>query len=167
MFNNYGPRQNPRYVTGTIVTQALEREAIELGSLEPLRDFCFCTDGVRGHLTVAAHGIPGDLYVYGQGKNISMRDWADLILRVGREQGFWGDDREIVTTQLRVRPGSSEVMALRVGYEKLHRETGWEPNVSWEEGIAKTIAWYAENRERWLGRVDWMTREPTVATGST
>jgi dTDP-glucose 4,6-dehydratase len=167
MFNNYGPRQNPRYVTGTIVTQALERETIELGSLEPLRDFCFCTDGVRGHLTVAAHGIPGDLYVYGQGKNISMRDWADLILRVGREQGYWGDDREIVTTELRVRPGSSEVMALRVGYEKLNRETGWEPNVSWEEGVAKTIAWYAENRARWLGRVDWMTREPTVATRST
>jgi dTDP-glucose 4,6-dehydratase len=167
MFNNYGPRQNPRYVTGTIITQALERETIELGSLEPLRDFCFCTDGVRGHLTVAAQGIPGDVYVYGQGRNISMRDWADLILRVGRERGHWGDDREIVTTPLRVRPGSSEVMALRVGYEKLHRETGWEPLVSWEEGVAKTIAWYAENRERWLGRVDWMTREPTVATGST
>src|SRR5215204_2909819 len=167
MFNNYGPRQNPRYVTGTIITQALTRETIELGQLEPLRDFCFCTDGVRGHLTVAARGIPGDLYVYGQGKNISMRDWADLILRVGREQGYWGDDREIVTTALRVRPGSSEVMALRVGYEKLHRETGWEPRVSWEEGVAKTIAWYAENRHRWIGRVDWMTREPTVATGST
>ena len=36
--------------------------------LEPLRDFCFCTDGVRGHLTVAAHGQPGDVYVYGQGR---------------------------------------------------------------------------------------------------
>ena len=56
MFNNYGPRQNPRYVTGTIITQALTRETIELGALEPLRDFCFCTDGVRGHLTVAAQG---------------------------------------------------------------------------------------------------------------
>src|ERR671935_2718654 len=76
MFNNYGPRQNPRYVTGTIVTQALARETVELGALEPLRDFCFCTDGVRGHLTVAAHGIPGDVYVYGQGRNISMGDWA-------------------------------------------------------------------------------------------
>ena len=50
MFNNYGPRQNPRYVTGTIITQALTRETIELGALDPLRDFCFCTDGVRGHL---------------------------------------------------------------------------------------------------------------------
>src|SRR5919204_159324 len=83
MFNNYGPRQNPRYVTGTIVTQALARETVELGALEPLRDFCFCTDGVRGHLTVAAQGIPGDVYVYGQGRNISMADWSALILRVG------------------------------------------------------------------------------------
>src|SRR3954462_10350429 len=55
MFNNYGPRQNPRFVTGTIITQALTRPEVELGALEPLRDFCFCTDGVRGHLTVAAH----------------------------------------------------------------------------------------------------------------
>jgi dTDP-glucose 4,6-dehydratase len=161
MFNNYGPRQNPRYVTGTIITQALTREIIELGQLEPMRDFCFCTDGVRGHLTVAARGIPGDLYVYGQGKNISMREWAELILRVGREQGHW-EAREIVSTAERFRPGASEVMSLRVGYEKLNRETGWEPNVSWEDGVARTIAWFAENRPRWIGRVDWrsQTRAP-------
>jgi dTDP-glucose 4,6-dehydratase len=163
MFNNYGPRQNPRYVTGTIITQALERETIELGQLEPMRDFCFCTDGVRGHLMVAARGIPGDLYVYGQGENISMKEWADLILHVGREQGHWGD-RQIVSTLDRYRPGASEVLALRVGYEKLNRETGWEPRVSWKEGVAKTIAWYAENRDRWIGRVDWLsTGRPTVA----
>jgi dTDP-glucose 4,6-dehydratase len=162
MFNNYGPRQNPRYVTGTIISQALTRTEILLGALEPLRDFCFCTDGVRGHLTVAAHGVPGDVYVYGQGENISMQDWTDLILRVGREHGFWGDDRRIVTDESRLRPGVTDVMALKVGYEKLHAETGWEPKVTWEEGVLRTIQWYAENRERWLGRVDWLTpeREP-------
>src|SRR5712691_7823987 len=117
MFNNYGPRQNPRYVTGTVITQALDRDVVELGQLDPMRDFCFCTDGVRGHLTVAAKGIPGDLYVYGQGKNISMRDWVELILRVGRAEGYWGD-REVRSTEARYRPGGSEVMALRVGYEK-------------------------------------------------
>jgi dTDP-glucose 4,6-dehydratase len=161
MFNNYGPRQNPRYITGTIITQALTRETIELGQLDPMRDFCFCTDGVRGHLMVAARGIPGDLYVYGQGKNVSMREWADMILRIGREQGHWDASREVVSTADRYRPGASEVMALRVGYEKLNRETGWEPRISWEEGIAKTIEWYAANRDRWLGRVDWLT--PTRA----
>jgi dTDP-glucose 4,6-dehydratase len=166
MFNNYGPRQNPRYVTGTIITQALEREAIELGNLEPLRDFCFCTDGVRGHLTVAAHGIPGDVYVYGQGHNISMADWAGLIIRIGEDEGYWPKEtREVVQTPVRFRPGASDVMALRVGYEKLNRETGWEPKISWEEGISKTIAWYAENRDRWIGRVDWLpVTEPTVQT---
>jgi len=160
MFNNYGPRQNPRYITGTIITQALTRETIELGQLDPMRDFCFCTDGVRGHLMVAARGIPGDLYVYGQGQNVSMRDWAELILRVGRDNGYW-EGRELVTTADRYRPGASEVMALRVGFEKLNRETGWEPHVSWEEGVLKTIEWYAGNRERWIGRVDWLT--PTRA----
>src|SRR5579884_899125 len=103
MFNNYGPRQNPRYVTGTIITQALTRPEVELGALEPLRDFCFCTDGVRGHLTVAAHGIPGDVYVYGQGENVSMADWAAMILRVGEAEGFWPAGREIVTTAGRLR----------------------------------------------------------------
>jgi dTDP-glucose 4,6-dehydratase len=160
MFNNYGPRQNPRYVTGTIITQALTRVTVELGQLDPMRDFCFCTDGVRGHLMVAARGIPGDLYVYGQGKNVSMGEWAEMILRVGRDEGHW-DARELVSTPERFRPGASEVMALRVGFEKLNRETGWQPHTSWEEGIAKTIAWYAENRARWIGRVDWLT--PTRA----
>jgi dTDP-glucose 4,6-dehydratase len=162
MFNNYGPRQNPRYVTGTIITQALTRETVELGQLDPMRDFCFCTDGVRGHLMVAARGIPGDLYVYGQGKNVSMGEWAEMILRVGREQGHW-DARELVSTPERFRPGASEVMALRVGFEKLNRETGWQPHTSWEEGIAKTIAWYAENRDRWIGRVDWLTQAAAPA----
>jgi dTDP-glucose 4,6-dehydratase len=156
MFNNYGPRQNPRYVTGTIITQALERPEIELGSLEPLRDFCFCTDGVRGHLMVAAKGVPGDVYVYGQGENISMADWSQKIIDVGEANGFWPAGRHVVTTEKRYRPGASEVMALRVGYEKLNRETGWDPKVSWDEGVLHTIRWYAENRDRWLGRVDWL-----------
>jgi dTDP-glucose 4,6-dehydratase len=163
MFNNYGPRQNPRYVTGTIITQALSRPEIELGALDPLRDFCFCTDGVRGHLTVTAHGIPGDLYVYGQGKNISMADWTELIIRIGREHGYWEDDRHVVVDQRRLRPGVTDVMALRVGYEKLHAETGWEPKVSWEEGVLRTIEWYAANRAKWIGRVDWMTKNPARA----
>jgi dTDP-glucose 4,6-dehydratase len=163
MFNNYGPRQNPRYVTGTIITQALTREVIELGQLEPMRDFCFCTDGVRGHLTVAARGIPGDLYVYGQGENVAMGDWADMIVRIGHEEGYW-PAREVVSTPDRFRPGASEVMALRVGFEKLHRETGWEPKVSWDEGILRTIAWYADNRDRWIGRVDWLQASPAGAS---
>ena len=85
-----------------------------------------------------------------------MRDWADLIIRTGDEHGFWPDDRQVVTTETRLRPGATDVMALRVGHEKLTAETGWLPKVSWEEGVLRTIQWYAENRDRWIGRVDWL-----------
>jgi dTDP-glucose 4,6-dehydratase len=162
MFNNYGPRQNPRYVTGTIITQALTRPEIMLGALEPLRDFCFATDGVRGHLTVAAKGVPGDVYVYGQGANISMADWSAKIVALGVEHGFWPDDRHVVTDEARLRPGVTDVMALRVGHEKLTNETGWRPRVGWDEGLLRTIRWYAANRDRWLGRVDWLTPDHAV-----
>jgi dTDP-glucose 4,6-dehydratase len=92
-----------------------------------------------------------------------MGDWAGKILEIGQAQGHW-PAREIVTTPARFRPGATDVMALRVGYEKLKEETGWEPQVSWESGIAKTIAWYAENRHRWLGRVDWLPTGHTAKT---
>lgn len=158
MFNNYGPRQNPRYLTGTVITQALERPCVELGYTEPMRDFCFATDGVRGHLYVALLGRPGDVYCYGQGSNVAVGRWAEMILALGEEMGYW-PRRELVSVPERFRPGSSDVMALRVGYEKLRRETGWTPRVSWEDGLRRTIAWYASHRERWIGRVDWNTTE--------
>jgi len=154
MFNNYGPRQNPRYITGTIITQALQRDIVELGNLQPKRDMCYATDGVRGHLHVALEGEPGEQYVYGYGENISMRDWAELILEVGKEEEHW-DDPEIVQSEDRFRPGDSDVEELLVGYEKLHQETGWEPQIEWREGIRRTIDWYANNERKWYGRVDW------------
>lgn len=159
MFNNYGPRQNPRYVTGTIATQALERERVELGNLEPRRDFCFCTDGARAHLLAATSGTPGAVYCFGQGESISIGDWAELILRLGEEQGLWRG-RELASVAGRYRPGASDVMALRADSSLLERETGWRPLVSWEEGLRRTIAWYAAHPERWRGRVDWIAADP-------
>lgn len=154
MFNNYGPRQNPRYITGTIITQALERDIVELGNLTPKRDMCYVSDGVRGHMHVALEGTPGEQYVYGYGENISMQDWTEMILDVGATYDYW-ERPEIVQDDDRYRPGDSDVEELRVGYEKLHEETGWEPEVSWREGIRRTIDWYANNRQSWYGRVDW------------
>jgi dTDP-glucose 4,6-dehydratase len=154
MFNNYGPRQNPRYITGTIITQALERDIVELGNLTPKRDLCYVSDGVRGHLHVALEGNPGEQYVYGHGENLSMREWTEMILKVGSEHDYW-ENPEIVQDDDRFRPGDSDVEELLVGYEKLNEETGWEPQVSWREGIRRTIKWYADNPDSWYGRVDW------------
>jgi dTDP-glucose 4,6-dehydratase len=83
-----------------------------------------------------------------------MREWANTILRVGSEEGYWNDPK-IVQDEDRYRPGDSDVEELLVGHEKLTEETGWQPQFGWEEGIRRTIEWYANNEERWIGRVDW------------
>ncbi len=155
MFNNYGPRQNPRYVTGTIITQALLRDVVELGYLEAKRDFCYCEDGVMGHIHVALSGKPGEVYVYGQGMNSSIGKWCELILSIGKEEGYWKGNRKLISTEKRGRLGTTEVEELLVDYTRLNKLSGWEPRHSWDEGIRKTIKWYAENKEKWIGRVDW------------
>ena len=112
---------------------------------------------------VAARGVPGSHYVYGQGANISMGDWCELILSIGEREGYWSDDRHMVTSPRRLRPGTTDVMALRVSFDKLRGQTGWQPRVPWDEGIRRTIEWYAANRESWIGRVDWADVRSTAA----
>jgi dTDP-glucose 4,6-dehydratase len=156
MFNNYGPRQNPRFVTGTIITQALTRDVVELGYVGARRDFCFVEDGALGHIHATLFGEPGALYVYGYGQHITIEDWYDLIIETGREDGFW-EERELRTDgPQRGRLGASEVQELRVDFCKLHTLSGSSPSWSWKEGLRRTIHWYAENRPRWIGRVDWL-----------
>jgi dTDP-glucose 4,6-dehydratase len=85
-----------------------------------------------------------------------MGDWASLILEIGEREGHWPGDRHVVTIPARLRPGATDVMALRVSFDKLRDQTGWQPRVSWEEGVRRTIEWYAQSRASWLGRVDWL-----------
>lgn len=158
MFNNYGPRQNPRFITGTIITQALSKDVIELGYVLSKRDFCFVKDGVRGHIHACLFGQPGGMYVYGYGQTISMLDWYNKIIQIGQEEGFWGEKKLEADTEGRARLGKSEVEELQVDYAKLNRLTGWEPQYSWDEGLRETIRWFVENRDRWVGRVDWMKK---------
>jgi dTDP-glucose 4,6-dehydratase len=156
MFNSYGPRQAPRFVTGVIISQALTRDFVELGFVLTKRDFCFVKDGIRGHLHSTLFGTPGNVYVYGHGAHVSILDWYHLIIRVGQEDGHWGEKELRASTEGRGRMGESEVMELRVDYSRLHELTGWEPEYSWEDGLRETIRWYVDNRHRWMPRVDWL-----------
>lgn len=156
MFNNYGPRQNPRFITGTIISQALTRDVIELGELAPKRDFCFVEDGAKGHIYSALFGKSGNMYAFGFGKTISIGDWYNLIIEIGQEEGYWGKKKLKANRKPRGRLGSSEVEELRVDYSKLNQLTGWKPQYSWKEGLLKTIKWYIENKQSWIRRVDWL-----------
>lgn len=156
MFNNYGPRQNPRFITGTIISQALVKDTIEIGDLTPKRDFCFVKDGVIGHIHTTLFGKPGEAYVFGYGKTISIKDWYEMIIKIGQQEGFWGKKTLKANLKSRDRLGNSEVEELHVDYSKLNKLTGWKPKYSWEEGLRETIKWYIANKESWIRRVDWL-----------
>src|SRR3954452_17334530 len=74
-FNTYGPRQSARAVIPTIVTQALTRDRVELGSTEPTRDFLFVTDTAAGIASCAeVEGVGGEVINLGTGTEISVGD---------------------------------------------------------------------------------------------
>ncbi|MFH1055318.1 MAG: GDP-mannose 4,6-dehydratase [Candidatus Altiarchaeota archaeon] len=154
MFNNYGPRQSPRYVTGTIITQALNKKEVLLGALKPTRDFTYVLDGVRGHIYATLKGKPGQTYSYGYGKDISIGDWAKFIIECGQEEGYWGTVK-VREDKVRYRPGKTDLMRLGVDYTKMRRETGWIPRHDRRESVKETIKYYAENKDKWWGRIDW------------
>lgn len=154
MFNNFGPRQSPRYFTGTVITQALSRDKIVMGNPDATRDYTYVLDGVRGHLYATVFGEPGKTYAYGFGQDISNRNWAHMIVRVGNEMGAW-DEREIVIDASRFRPGTTEIQRLGVDYSTFSLDTGWKPEYSREQGIRETIAYYRDARAQWWGMQDW------------
>jgi len=154
MFNNYGPRQNARYVTGTIISQALTKDKVELGALKPTRDFLYVKDGAKGHMLAAEKGKPGNIYAFGYEGDISIGDWAKLIVKVGKEKGYW-KDKEVVSKQKRFRPGKSDINWLGVDCSYTKKELSWEKEFDREHGVKETIDWYANNQDKWVHQVDW------------
>src|SRR5690606_18912934 len=79
-FNTYGPRQSARAIIPTIITQALTRQEIHLGSLSPTRDFTFVSDTVAGFLAVATTDEAiGQEFNLGSGTTISVGELAHKI----------------------------------------------------------------------------------------
>jgi nucleoside-diphosphate-sugar epimerase len=139
-FNTFGPRQSPRAVIPAILVQALERDEIELGAVEPVRDFTYVDDTVEGLLAVA-RWTDGDSRVVnlGTGEGISVRDLVGLIGEVlGKQLSIRNDPR-------RERPSRSEVIQLVSDPSVAASELGWSAKVPLEEGIRRTAEWIERN----------------------
>jgi len=143
-FNTYGPRQSTRAVIPTIIGQCLTGDTIRLGHLHPTRDLNYVSDTVEGFLrAAAADNVLGQTINLGSGREISIGDLALLIARL------LGKQVHIIIDERRRRPEKSEVERLLADNSKAKRLLGWEPRVSLEEGLIRTIDWMREHRRRY------------------
>jgi NAD dependent epimerase/dehydratase len=139
-FNTYGPRQSARAVIPSIVTQALSPDcaSIRLGSLDPVRDLTYVADTARAMIALAdapAESVVGRVLNIANGDGVSIGELAERIQRLTNT------NKPIETETQRVRPERSEVRRLIGDASRLRAATPWQPQVTLDDGLARTIDW--------------------------
>lgn len=139
-FNTFGPRQSARAVIPTIITQALTCDQIRLGNLETTRDFTFVSDTVAGFIKAAeAEEGLGQVFNLGTGAEIRIGDLANRIIKkVGRPL-------KLGVEAQRLRPKQSEVFRLISNNSSAGETLGWQPQVSFDQGLDLTIEWIRQH----------------------
>lgn len=144
-FNTYGPRQSARAVIPTIITQLLAgQEKIQLGSLSPTRDFNYVKDTANGFIEIAkSKGTIGEEINIATQNEISIGQLAEELIRQINPSA------EIICDEQRLRPEKSEVNRLLGSNEKIKRLTNWQPNYTFEEGLAETIEFFRASLDKY------------------
>jgi len=150
--NNYGPNQFPEKLLPLFIHNIVNKKPLPVyGDGKYTRDWLYVID----------HAIAIDL-VYHTGKNTEtyniggFNEWQNIELinllcekmdqKLNRQPG---ESAELIT-YVKDRPGHDRRYAIDAN--KIKNELGWEPSVTFEEGLVKTIDWYLDN-EVWLKNV--------------
>lgn len=135
-FNTYGPRQSDRAIIPTLISQALVKKKVLMGSRTPTRDFNFVSDTVEGFIKVAeSENSIGQEINIGSGCEISIGELAGKIV------SLLGKGVRLVKDEKRVRPEKSEVERLLADNSKARKLLDWCPRVNLDAGLKITIEW--------------------------
>ncbi|MBV9765175.1 MAG: dTDP-glucose 4,6-dehydratase [Acidobacteriaceae bacterium] len=142
--NNYGPYQFPEKLIPLMISNALEEKPLPVyGDGQQVRDWLYVEDHCNAIRAVLEKGRAGQ--IYNIGGNCSLPN-LEVIRRILKATG----KPESLITRVTDRPGHDRRYALT--NEKLTRETGWQPQMRFDDGLASTIDWYERNRD-WVQRV--------------
>jgi dTDP-glucose 4,6-dehydratase len=146
--NNYGPFHFPEKLIPVVILNALAGRPIPVyGRGENVRDWLFVEDHARALLEVVRKGRVGQSYNVGgnaEAKNIEV---VRKICALMDELHSEGAPHDRLITFVTDRPGHDFRYAIDAS--KIRSELGWQPSVTLDEGLRKTVAWYLENREWW------------------
>ncbi len=141
-FNHIGARQTERFVASAFAKQiarieaGLEPAVLRVGNLTSHRDFTDVRDTVRAYALLIERGQPGEAYNVGSGISHGIDELLAILL------SFVDIAIEVQIDHARLRP--SDVPVSCCDYSKLHAVTGWQPSISFREGLLYTLNYWRE-----------------------
>lgn len=139
--NNYGPYHFPEKLIPLAITNLLEGKKVPVyGDGLQVRDWLYVEDHARAIALILEKGRVGETYCIG-GNAEKENIW--IVKKLLEILGFGEEYIEYVQD----RPGHDRRYAINFG--KIKNELSWEPSVSLEEGLVKTVEWFKENKEWW------------------
>lgn len=139
--NNYGPYQYPeKLLPLSIINLLHDREVPVYGDGLQRREWLHVSDHCRGIELVLEKGRVGEVYNIGGVNEKPNIEVLQLLLKIL-------DKPSSLLCHVEDRPGHDRRYA--IDSTKIRSELGWEPQISFEEGLAATVQWYLENRSWW------------------
>lgn len=140
--NNYGPFQFPEKMLPLFITNALEDKTLPVyGTGKNTREWIHARDHCKAiDRLLHEKGIEGEIFNIGTGDELSIVDIARMILKNLSKP-------EEMLSFVEDRPG--HVQRHAVNSNKIHKKLNWQPEISFEKGIEKTVEWYCENKPWW------------------
>jgi dTDP-glucose 4,6-dehydratase len=139
--NNYGPYQFPEKFIPLVIFNALKHKNIPLyGDGMQVRDWIYVEDNCRAIDVVFRKGKIGEIYNVGGQFERTNKHVAESILHVLKKPSN-------LIQHVKDRPGHDRRYALSVS--KIRKDLGWQPRVSFKDGLLRTIRWY-KNNQGWL-----------------
>lgn len=133
--NNYGPRQHPEKFLPTVILNVLHDKPVPIyGDGLYVRDWIHVIDHCRAIDLIMSEGRIGAVYNIGTDNEWANIDLAKKILQILEKS-------EDLLQSVTDRPGHDRRYAL-VG-DKLKRELGWKPSISFDQGLTETVNWYS------------------------
>jgi dTDP-glucose 4,6-dehydratase len=150
--NNYGPYQFPEKLIPLSIHNIKNMKPVPVyGKGENIRDWLYVEDHARAIDLIFHNGKTGDTYNIGghnEWRNIDLiRLLCDIMdKKLGREPGT---SQQLIQF---VKDRAGHDLRYAIDASKIKKELGWEPSVTFEIGLEKTVDWYLQN-EQWLQRV--------------
>lgn len=139
--NNYGPYQVPENIVPVFTLMALQDKPLTIyGDGKSVRDYLFVVDHCRAIDLILHEGKAGETYCVGGGQEQNGIQIADGVLSIL-------DKPESLKKFVTDRPGHDRRYA--IDHNKITRELGYQPSVTFEEGLRLTIEWYRDHPEWW------------------